>query len=190
MGGEKWEKAIKSSVAIAKACSMVSNIHVEISLRGGTSRLSHDMPLNWVVYDSKINSMNHIIKHFGKLDCNSSTPESLCYDAISKHIIKAANGKDSYFITYSDGEPCWYSSGTNFHGDAASEHCRLQMNKFRKHGINILAYFIHNYESVAYIESLTKRFRESYGNDSQTINVESLNELGRSINGLFERQNN
>jgi hypothetical protein len=190
MGGEKWEKAIKSSVAIAKACSMVSNIHVEISLRGGTCRLSQNMPLNWVVYDSKINSMNHIIKHFGKLDCTSSTPESLCYDAISKHIIKAANGKDSYFITYSDGEPCWYNNGTNFYGDVASEHCRLQMNKFRKHNINILAYFIHNYTYESYIESLTKKFKESYGNDGQTINVESLNELGRSINGLFERQNN
>ena len=188
MGGTKWEKAIKSAVAIAKACSMVSNIHVEISLRGGTSGLQMDMPLNWVVYDSKINTMNHIIKHFPSLDCNSSTPESLCYDAISKHIIKSANGKESYFITYSDGEPCWYSEGVSFSGEIAKNHCINTLNKFKKNSINILAYYIHNYSESRYVESSFDSFKQSYGKDAALIDIDSLNELGRSINGLFERQ--
>ena len=188
MAGAKWEKAIKSAVAIAKACSMVSNIHVEVSLRGGTSGLQNDMPLNWVVYDSKINSMNHIIKYFPRLDCNSSTPESLCYDAISKHIIKSANGKESYFITYSDGEPCWYSNGISFSGDTAKSHCVNILNKFKKNSINILAYYIHSYVDHRYVTSAFDSFKQSYGRDAAIVDVDSLNELGRSINGLFERQ--
>jgi rubrerythrin len=188
MSGDKWQKAIKSAVAIAKACSMVSNIHVEISLRGGTHGLQTDMPLNWVVYNSKINSMNHIMKYFNKLDCNSSTPESLCYDAISKHIIKASNGKESYFITYSDGEPCWYNSGAGFSGETAKEHCKLQLNKFKKNSINILAYFIHNYSESRYVDSAFESFKQTYGKDAAMVNVDTLNELGRSINSLFERK--
>ena len=194
MSGSKWEKAIKSAVAIAKACSMVSNIHIEISLRGGTSGLQNDMPLTWVVYDSKINTMSHINRYFRNLDCNSSTPESLCYDSISKHIIKTANGNDSYFITYSDGEPCWIGgNGINFYGESAYEHCRLQLNKFRKNSINILAYFIHNYDTPShsmYLDKLLDNFKLSYGKDAAIVDVDSLNELGRSINSLFERQSN
>jgi hypothetical protein len=138
--------------------------------------------------NSKINSMNHIMKYFNKLDCNSSTPESLCYDAISKHIIKASNGKESYFITYSDGEPCWYNSGAGFSGETAKEHCKLQLNKFKKNSINILAYFIHNYSESRYVDSAFESFKQTYGKDAAMVNVDTLNELGRSINSLFERK--
>ena len=44
MSGSKWEKSLKTAVAIAKACSMVSNIHVCIDIRGEVSGMygTHD----------------------------------------------------------------------------------------------------------------------------------------------------
>jgi hypothetical protein len=41
-----------------------------------------------------------------------------------------------------------------------------------------------------YLDKLLDNFKLSYGKDAAIVDVDSLNELGRSINSLFERQSN
>ena len=185
MHGEKWCKSLKTAVAIAKACSMVSNIHVCIDLRGEVQGM-YGTPLTWVVYDSKRNNMNHILTHFPMLLCNSSTPESLCYESIKKQIIKNSNGKESFFITFSDGEPSFYASTGSYSGETAYQHCRNQMKDFKNNNINILAYFIS--DSSYGIRMYDEAFKRMYGSSSAYIDTTSLNALSRSINAMFERK--
>lgn len=189
MGGTKWEKSLKTAVAIAKACSMVSNIHVCIDIRGEVNGM-YGTPLTWVVYDSKRNNMNHILKHFPQLQCTSSTPESLCYESIRKQIVRNANGKESFFITFSDGEPCYYantgSSSYHYSGQSAYDHCKHQVNALKKNNIHVLAYFVT--ESDYGTEYYNTAFKSMYGENSAYIDITALNALSRSINGLFERK--
>ena len=184
MSGKPWASAIKSAVAIAKACSMTSNIHVRIDVRGnaGGRSYANNRALVWVVYDSKkdnITSHRHKLAH---LYPGSSTPEGLCYAAISKEIIGAAKGKDSFFINISDGEPAF----TGYSGQAAYDHTRKQIRKFRSEGINILSFFATSSDSsTSYMSSSLKNFRHMYEKDAAAINLDNLAELSKSINNLF-----
>ena len=188
MSGDKWRKSLKTAVAIAKACSMVSNIHVTIDIRGEVNSL-RNTPLTWVVYDSQRNNMSHILKHFPKLAATSSTPESLCYASIMNNMLKASNGKESYFITFSDGEPSYYTEGGSYGGSNAIQHCKEQITKLRKNNINVLAYYIgHRFESTNRV--YTDVFVPMYGNGATNIDTEALNALSRSINTMFERKLN
>lgn len=189
MSGSKWEKSLKTAVAIAKACSMVSNIHVCIDIRGEVTGM-YGTPLTWVVYDSKKNNMNHILKHFPSLQATSSTPESLCYESIRKQIVRNANGKESFFITFSDGEPSYYANtGTNsyhYAGQSAYDHCKTQVNALKKNNIHVLAYFVT--ESDYGTEYYNRVFKSMYGENSAYIDTTALNALSRSINAMFERK--
>ena len=189
MSGAKWEKSLKTAVAIAKACSMVSNIHVCIDIRGEVTGM-YGTPLTWVVYDSKKNNMNHILKHFPQLQATSSTPESLCYESIRKQIVKNANGKESFFITFSDGEPSYYANTGNnsyrYSGESAYIHCRNQVNALTKSNIHVLAYFVT--ESDYGTEYYNRVFKNMYGSSSAYIDTTALNALSRSINAMFERK--
>ena len=184
MSGNNWNKSLKTAVAIAKACSMVSNIHVCIDIRGEAHSM-YGTPLTWVVYDSKKNNMNHILKHFPMLRATSSTPESLCYEAIRKQVIKNANGKDAYLITFSDGEPNFHGNNYQYTGEAAYIHCRNQVNAFKQSNIHVLAYFVSDYRADSYYN---KVFKGMYGANSAYIDTTQLNTLSRSINSMFERK--
>jgi hypothetical protein len=192
MAGTKWTKSLKTAVAIAKACSMVSNIHVCIDIRGEVNGM-YGTPLTWVVYDSKKNNMNHILKHFPLLQATSSTPESLCYESIRKQIVRNANGKESFFITFSDGEPSYYanagSGSYHYSGQSAYMHCKNQVNALKKNNIHVLAYYITEAEYGGYGNDYYNRvFKSMYGENSAYIDTTALNALSRSINGMFERK--
>ena len=190
MSGTKWNKSLKTAVAIAKACSMVTNVHVTIDIRGEVNGM-YGTPLTWIVYDSAKHNMNHILTHFPYLQATSSTPESLCYESIMKYMLKRANGKESYFITFSDGEPCYYSngSGMSYSGESAVNHCKLQVSKLRKNNINVLAYFIVDGE-YNYDNTFNNMFKPMYGESASRIDTDHLNSLSRSINTMFERKQN
>lgn len=180
MGGSKWQSAIKTAVAIAKAATMVQSLDCVISLRG-TSSGNVPRPLMWVVYDSRKDSFNVIKNKFCTLRASGSTPEGLCYEAVLSEIIKSAQGKDAYFINLCDGEP-GFSGEIYYSGPQALAHTRTQVEKMRKAGIAVLGYFI----SDGYSNPNSERaFREMYGNDSEFIDVSSLAALAKSLNSKF-----
>lgn len=190
MGGKKWKSAIKTATAIAKACSMVQSMQCIISIRGcfeGTG-YNQGAPLMWQLFDSRVDNFNVIPNKFHLLDCNASTPEGLCFEAIMKDVIKTANGKDMYFINVSDGEPGYSNQDINYGNEYAIEHTRAQVNKMRANGIKVLSYFVSEGGSEWGQGRSKKAFQRMYGTGSEFIDTNNLNQLSRSINKLFERQ--
>ena len=186
MNGDKWDSAIKTAVAIAKAGTMISTLDVIISLRGTYSGHNYDSqsPMVWVVYDSRKQNFNTMITRFKALSPNGSTPEGLCFEALLKEVIKDANGKAAYFINVSDGEPAFTSNGIHYSGDAATYHTRKQVVTMQKAGIHVLSYFV----SDSYTNEHTRSsFREMYPNAATFIECSELNHLSKSLNQLFER---
>jgi len=190
MGGKKWKSAIKTATAIAKACSMVQSMQCIISIRGcyEGAGYSQGAPLMWQLYDSRVDNFNTITNKFHLLDCNASTPEGLCFEAIMKDTIKMANGKDMYFINVSDGEPGYSNQDINYGNEYAVEHTRNQVNKMRANGIKVLSYFVSEGGSDWGRGRAQTAFKRMYGTGSEFIDTNNLNELSRSINKLFERQ--
>jgi hypothetical protein len=189
MHGDKLRKAITSTVAIVKACEMARNINVQVSIRS-TDASYRALPYIAVVHDSRKNSFRQFCKYMSILQANNTTPEGLCFEAIQKQLIPTSNDMDSYFLNFSDGQPC-YSIGTNddsinYQGEAAAEHTRKQVNKMRNAGINTLSYFISDYSEERMMSSSDWRiFQKCYGKDAKCVNVENMMQVAKTMNELF-----
>jgi len=189
MHGDKLRKAITSTVAIVKACEMARNINVQVSIRS-TDASNRALPYIAVVHDSRKNSFRQFCKYMSILQANNTTPEGLCFEAIQKQLIPTSNDMDSYFLNFSDGQPC-YSIGTNddsinYQGEAAAEHTRKQVNKMRNAGINTLSYFISDYSEERMMSSSDWRiFQKCYGKDAKCVNVENMMQVAKTMNELF-----
>jgi len=189
MSGDKLRKAITSTVAIVKACQMARNINVQVSIRS-TDSSYRALPYIAVVYDSTKNTFRQFCKYMSILQANNTTPEGLCFEAIQKQLIPTTNDTDSFFLNFSDGQPC-YSIGTaddsiNYQGEAAAEHTKKQINKMRNAGINTLSYFISDY-SEERIQSTPdwRIFQKCYGKDAKSVNVENMMQVAKTMNELF-----
>lgn len=187
MSGNKWQSSMKTAVAIAKAATMVSNLDVVISIRGCYGSYgSGAAPLMFIAYDSRKDSFSVIKDKFYGLEASGSTPEGLCLQAVLDEIIKSSAGKDAYFINICDGEPGYSNSELSYGGDYAIQHTKAQVNKIRKAGIKVLAYFVS--ESCGYgSDRSMKKFREMYGKESEYIDLDNLVQLSNTLNKLFER---
>jgi hypothetical protein len=179
MSGKPWQSAMRTAVAIAKAASMTASMDVVISVRGSIS----DTPLMWVIYDSRKDNLNAVKESLLAVSAEGSTPEGLCFEAIQKEMIKDARGKEAYFINVSDGAPSFSCKGLNYLADNALIHTRNCCNTLRQAGINILSYFVSERVYTKYYP-----FDKMYGKDAAYINVESLTQLSKTLNSLFERK--
>lgn len=189
MNGSKLRKAITSTVAIVKACEMARNINVQVSIRS-TDNSNKSLPYIAVVHDSRKNSFRQFCKYMSILNCNNTTPEGLCFEAIQKQLIPTTNDTDSYFLNFSDGQPCYsiYSAddAIDYKGEAAAEHTRKQVNKMRNAGINTLSYFISDYSEERMMSSSDWRiFQMCYGKDAKCVNVENMMQVAKTMNELF-----
>ena len=185
MNGSKWEAAMKTSVAIAKAASMISSMDVVISARGSMGGYNNQTPLMWVVYDSRKDKFEQFRHKAYAVSASGGTPEGLCFQAVMKEIIASANGKEMYFINISDGEPGYSDSNIQYGGDYANKHTKAQVDKMRKNGIKVLSYFVSdgNYG----LDRSRVRFQEMYGKDAEMIDINNLTQLSLSLNKLFVR---
>ena len=185
MNGRRWKTAMKTAIAIAKAGTMVSSLDVVISIRGSISIQGNGAaPLMWTVYDSRTDSFNAMKEKFHYITTSGSTPEGLCYQAVMNDIIKSSNGKESFFINLCDGEPGFCAGKINYGGEFALNHTRKQVDKMRAAGIKVLSYFI--YDDYIMDKSV-QNHKSMYGKDAEQIDLDSLTQLSKSINNLFER---
>lgn len=181
MSGEKWTEMMSLVVAIAKSLSLIDNTHCVISLRGTHNLGRENVPLQWIIYDSSIHkNINIHIKLFENLIPNGPTPEGLCYEAELDSIKKMSNGKDSYFISFSDGVPHF----SNYSGTYAHLHTAKQVKKMIHNNINVLAFFICNDAK----NSDEPAFRKMYGNNAKVVKTTELSKLTKQLNNLFIRQ--
>ena len=189
MCGTKLGKAVTTTIAIAKACSMARNIDVQISIRATTSR-SPSLPWIAIIYDSKKDTIKRLCNVMAGLDAHSSTPEGLCFEAIQKYLIPMSNDMDSYFLNFSDGQPSYSiqdkTDSVSYSGDDAAEHTFKQIKNMKECGIKVLSYFITDYASANFERTSDWQiFKKSYGNDAKYVNVENILDVAKTMNQLF-----
>ena len=189
MSGDKLRRAIVSTVAIVKACQMARNINVQVSARS-TDSGQRQLPYIVMVYDSRKNSLKDFYKYMSMLQAHNTTPEGLCFEAIHKHLIPTTNDTDSYFLNFSDGQPCYSIShgndDINYSGFSAAEHTNKQVKKMQASGINVLSYFITDM-SVDRFENSSdwEIFKKCYGKDAKYVNVENMLQVAKTMNDCF-----
>ena len=217
MSGAKWEKTMTAVVAICKAASMIDNVHITVSFR--TTQLSGPAQLPYVVmaYDSKVDKFSKIRTLFPYLIPAGCTPEGLAFGAIMNLFDEITpDEEDRFFLNLSDGEPYYIlwapETGMTiaYQDDIGTTHTKTQVDKIRRHGVQILSYYIEDSYPKKKLKDMTpaeiklekelekereqsetrKDFRKMYGKNAQFIDVESIVDLARTINGLFlTRQN-
>lgn len=184
MGGTKWKSALQMAIAIAVAAKSTANkINVQISLR--STRDSDKTAELAFIYDSKVNSIDQLVRVLRLCNVNATTPEGLCFEAMNKrNLLKCSDTEmDSYFINISDGEPQMGSYSGNF----AVKHTKQQVDKLRtKYNMHMLAFFVtnggDNNLSASYAGG---KFLTMYGRDARGVNPKSLVELAKTMNDKF-----
>ena len=179
MSGVKFEKAIKSAVAMAKAADMAGNIHVTVDIR-----YTHDeKPVVLVIYNSRKDKLTHIKTYWKALRVAGVTPESLCYEAIMKKFLGGVQGEDNYFINYSDGAPYFGTNdGVWYAADRAIDHTRKMVKTMKNNGMKIMSYFI----SDGYMsDSDRNTFGKMYGKDASFIDCTNMMNVAKTMNDKF-----
>jgi hypothetical protein len=196
MQGSKWEESLKFAAMMATVSKMLTNVHIQVSVRSTFSDSSNasrrnrfgastQIPYLMYIFDSKKNSIRDILDIFPRLDCTGLTPEGLCFDGIMSEIISQSRNNDAYFINLCDGQPYMLYSARNsttflYNGSAAQKHSKQQMKKMQRNGIKFLTYFIQSGWSGGRDWTEVK---ECYGDNA--VRISSSNEItsiAKSIN--------
>jgi hypothetical protein len=177
MSGRTWDRALTTTIAICKAASMISNLNVQVTIRGIWGR----KPYICQAYDSRVDKFDKVKRLFPALHANGTTPEGLCYEATMKYFVPTTKDIDSYFLNICDGEPNFSEDGTNYYGEVAVEHTRKMVRKMKEQGINMMAYFVSDYDS----ENSKRKFKKMYGDDSRFIDIENIVPITKTLNELF-----
>jgi hypothetical protein len=194
--------------AICKAASMIDNVHVTVSFRTTQSSGGTMLPYVVLAYDSKVDKFNKVRTLFPYLVPNGCTPEGLAFGAtMSLFEGITPDEEERYFLNLSDGEPCFHMAAPDtgiplsYSGDTGASHTKTQVDKIRRLGVEILSYFIEesfrwgdpNVQSLAekrqkkQMDETPQRrdFRKMYGKNAKFIDVNSIVDLAKTINGLF-----
>ena len=191
MSGDKWIKTMTSVVAICKAASMISNVDVVVSIRSTQDtyrrgRGSNTVPLILIAYDSRVDTFNKVKNMFGHINVSGTTPEGLCYEAISDEIIPTTKDRDSYFLNFSDGMPMFSSDDLHYYSSDAIGHTKKMVNDMRAKDIKVLSYFIgDDYDTDRYM----KDFKTMYGKDAEFVDVTSVMSISKTMNKKFLEKN-
>ena len=182
MSGTKWRKTMTNVVALAKAVDMISNLEIQISFR----TTSGELPYIVVAYDSRIDKFIKVKTLFQYLRPGGTTPEGLAFEGVMKQMVGSTTDVDSYFLNISDGEPYFHGKGYNYQGYYASKHTKKMVDKIQSMGIKVLSYFVSDYSGDVDASSGSgKVFKDCYGKAASYINVTNVNEVTRTMNGLF-----
>lgn len=215
MSGKKWHQTMTAVVAICKAASMIDNVHVTVSFRSTQVSGMLCLPYVVLAYDSSCDKFSKVRTLFPYLSPNGYTPEGLAFGAIMNLFEKITpDEQDRYFLNLSDGEPFYglrvpeTGLTIQYTDQVGVNHTKAQVDKIRRLGVEILSYFIENsyfkknkksseemtpeekeenkkMQEALDNSPLRKNFRKMYGKNAQFINVESIVDLARTINGLF-----
>lgn len=203
----KWEQTMTMVVAICKAASMIDNLRVVVSFRctiqnsGNASGGYYNTYLPYVIcaYDSAKDKFTKINNLFPFLTPYGATPEGLAFEATMDELICQKPGELYYFLTISDGEPCFTYNGPSgiridYNMDIGAKHTRKQYRKIVESGVKGIAYFIKSNRN-AYFSTMghqsnddnahVKCFKHMYGKDAKFIDVNNVTPIARTMNDLF-----
>jgi hypothetical protein len=187
MSGTRIKNAIVCTTAIVKACQMARNINVQVSVRS-TSKGNYGrrggsvLPYIALVYDSRKDSFKWFCEVMTKMTTGNTTPEGLCFEAIMKNFIPSNKDVDSYFLNFSDGEPCFEGGGMHYSGDAAARHTSKRIRQMKENGINILSYFISSQGESGRAWDV---FKQCYGDGAKIIDPRNMMQVAKTMNEMF-----
>ena len=183
MSGKCWSNTLLMTTAIAKALTYTQNVHMQISIR---VTVNNNDPANYLVYDSRKNTIRELQVILNSFSPNGMTPEGLCFESMIKknQLVPATADVDSYFVNISDGGP---GGCGNYYGDLATTHTRAQVTKMRTTlGMGVLSYFMSEYDSTDFANTAQGRmFKEMYGNSASHIKSDNVMDIARTLNKLF-----
>ena len=182
MGGDKWANTMTNVVALAKAVDMIPTLEIQITFR---TTNENGTPYIVAAYDSRKDKFSKVKQLFQYLTPNGTTPEGLCFEAISKYMVASSNNLDSYFLNISDGEPFFQHYGFYYTGSPAARHTKKMVDNMKKLGIKVLSYYVDGRRVVDPNSESGKIFKECYGEAARYINVTSVGEVSKTMNKLF-----
>ena len=181
MSGSKWSKTMTNVVALCKAVDMIQNLSIQVSFRTTTD----SKPYILMAYDSRTDKYSKVKQLFPYLYAGGTTPEGLCFEAIMNEFLSANNDMDSYFLNISDGEPYFSSRGLDYSGHPAFEHTSKMVKMIEGMGIKTLSYYVDDYPGGQPSEG----FRKMYGKGAVKVDITSISQITKTINGLFLQKN-
>ena len=189
MGGDKWNKTIKSVVAMVKAIDMIEGVDVVVSFRStqrnsSNSRRSSsgDYPIMLIAYDSRKDSLVKVKTLWKYISICGTTPEGLCFEAVMDEMVEGMNDRESYFLNFSDGMPMFSNDEVSYYHDSALNHTKSMVKKIKERGVQVLSYYIG--DSYDRRDNM-KDFKTMYGKDSQFVDVTSVTAVARTMNKKF-----
>ena len=184
MKGNKINKTIQTTIALAYVACHLNNFDVEISLRGTDT--PHDFNKAKSVLAYAFNSKHHNINQLKRLKYiypQGQTPEGICLEEVRKHLPRNSYNQDVYLLNISDGMP---NVGGYYYDDTSVsrliDYTRDTVNKIKKDGVNVLSYFISDSKNLP--ES-PKDFQKMYGKHAAFISEDNINEVSKTINKLL-----
>jgi len=180
MSGSCWDDTLAVTIAICKAASMVSNLNVQVSIRGTWG----DKPYICIAYDSRFDKFEKVKRLFPALHANGTTPEGLCYQAILKHFVESNKDMDSYLLNICDGEPTFSNQQCSYSGRNALLHTKKMVGQIKDMGIQVMSYFV----GGSSYSSSSDNFRTMYGSDSRFIDVKQIVPIIKTMNELFMKK--
>ena len=184
MSGRNWNDSLALAIAICKAGSMVSNLNVQVSIRGTWG----NKPYICIAYDSRFDKFEKVKRLFPALQASGTTPEGLTFQAIMKHFVESTKDMDSYFLNICDGEPTFSNDQVSYGGQNAVLHTKKMVNQIREMGINVMSYFVTEGSSSSWGGSSAERFKRMYGSDSRFIDVTQIVPITKTLNELFMKK--
>ncbi len=180
MSGSLWNDALAVAIALCKAGSMVSNLNIQVSIRGTWG----NKPYICVAYDSRFDKFEKVKRLFPALQANGTTPEGLCYQAVMKHFVESNKDMDSYLLNICDGEPSFSNDQCQYSGQNALFHTKKMVGQIKDMGIKVMSYFVGD---SAYGRS-QDNFKVMYGSDSKFIDVKQVVPIVKTMNELFMKK--
>ena len=180
MSGSCWDDTLAVTIAICKAASMVSNLNVQVSIRGTWG----NKPYICMAYDSRFDKFEKVKRLFPALHANGTTPEGLCYQAILKHLVESNKDMDSYFLNICDGEPTFSNDQCQYSGANALFHTKKMVGQIKDMGIQVMSYFV----GGGYGGYSHNNFKTMYGSDSRFIDVKQIVPIVKTMNELFMKK--
>jgi hypothetical protein len=179
MSGKCWDDTLKLTIALCKASSMVSNLHIQVSIRGTWDSKAYVC----IAYDSRMDKFEKVKRLFPALHASGTTPEGLCFQAIMKHFVESNKDMESYFLNICDGEPNFQDNNCRYNGREALLHTKKMVKQIKERGIKVMSYFVN--DGYGYSTSSQDRFKTMYGNDSKFIDINAIVPITKTMNELF-----
>ena len=114
----------------------------------------------------------------------------MCLNALNEYIHNSSYYLDSYLINMSDGYPTFEATkGLKYKGKEAILDTANAVKNIKKKGVNILSYFIQSKTTEIKEKELNENFQIMYGKEASFIDPKNINEVTKTLNGLFLEKN-